>query len=312
MANQIRNEMEKIEIPQELRERAILGVNQAKQEMNHVPKKKNKVPLIAVAAAIILLTGSAIAQGGTTNLVNAGQTLISQIFSSEENVKKVDPVATSVELLKFEQHLALAEQVLTEAEFSHYRKLWQELSPLVEKMNVMENGVKTQNIKHLTKAEQTRLGEIQAELEPYEKIITNETSFSMEEAKSIAHYPIQFPTYVPKGYQLVFAKANTDEGSPTENPVVQMEYLSGEFGFRMFILSNETEDEVSRRSFERVDSYSYKGYSLDYAHSSDTNVSGMRISVPEKGQQSAYKIVMIADILPKEEMEKIILSVVEK
>ncbi|KIO67077.1 hypothetical protein B4065_2108 [Caldibacillus thermoamylovorans] len=38
------------------------------------------------------------------------------------------------------------------------------------------------------------------------------------------------------------------------------------------------------------------------------NATGMRVTVPEKG----YKITLIADKLSKEEMEKILLSMVEK
>jgi hypothetical protein len=312
MGNQIRTELEKIEIPQELRKRTVLGVEQAKREMNHSPKKKYQGAIVAVAAAVIILTGSSLALGGPTNLVNAGQTLISQIFGSEENVKKVDPVATAVDLQKFEQHLALAERALSEAEFSNYNELLQELGQLVKKMNVMENGVKKQNIELLTEAEQKRLEVITAEIEPYEKIISNETNFTIEEAKSIANFPVEYPTYVPEGYELIHAEANTDVGNPTENPVVEMEYMSGEFGFRMFTLSQETEDELTRRTFENLDSYTLKGFSIDYAHSNDTNVSGMRLSITAKGQQAAYKIVIIADILTKEDMEKIILSAVGK
>lgn len=37
-------------------------------------------------------------------------------------------------------------------------------------------------------------------------------------------------------------------------------------------------------------------------------VTGMRVTVPEKG----YKIILIADKLSKEEMEKVLLSMVEK
>ncbi|MCQ6281688.1 hypothetical protein [Bacillus sp. EB600] len=60
--------------------------------------------------------------------------------------------------------------------------------------------------------------------------------------------------------------------------------------------------------FEKTDSYMLKNYKIDYDHSDDTNIQGMRISVSEKG----YKIVMIADVLSKEEMEKILLSMIKK
>jgi hypothetical protein len=311
VANQIRNEMEKIEIPEELQERTIIGVSQAKREMSNSPRKKYKSTIVAAAAAVIILSGSLLALGGTSNLVEAGQTLISQIFGSEENVKRVDPVAAAVDLQGFEKHLALAEQVLTEDEFSNYRNLLQELGQLVTKMNVMENGVKTQNINLLTKEEQNRLQQIQTEMEPYEKTFSKETNFSFEEAKAFANYPIQYPAYVPEGYKLAHTAAITEEGNPNENPVVHMEYKSGEFGFRIFILSNQTEDEITRRSFKKLDPYSFKGYTIEYAHSDDTNVSGMRLLIPATGQQAAYKLVIIADILTKDEMEKIILSTLE-
>lgn len=318
VSKQIKNMLENIEIPKELRERTISGVNQAKHEMSKVTtlrrekNKMNKFKIVAAAVAVIVI-GGALSIGGNSNLVNAGQTLINQIFGSEEKIKKVDPVATTEDIHQLELNLGIAKRVLTNEEFATYSELLIEMGQLVEKMNVMESGVKKQNLDLLTKDEQKRLEQLQAEIQPFEKTISKETTLTFEEAAKLANYPIQYPTFVPEGYVLDRIEAETEEGNPTGNPMVHMDYKKGEFGFRMITasLKKGEEDEITRRSFKNIDSYSHKEYDIDYVYSDDSKVSGMRLSIPSNNSHEAYKILIIADILSKEEMERIILSAVQ-
>lgn len=86
--------LENIEIPKELRERTISGVNQAKHEMSKVTtlrrekNKMNKFKIVAAAVAVIVI-GGALSIGGNSNLVNAGQTLINQILVLKRKSKKL-------------------------------------------------------------------------------------------------------------------------------------------------------------------------------------------------------------------------------
>ncbi len=57
MSNNIKQEMNKIEIPKELREKTKLGVSQAKQEMKNTKKKYN-VKVIGIAAALLISIGA--------------------------------------------------------------------------------------------------------------------------------------------------------------------------------------------------------------------------------------------------------------
>ena len=59
--------------------------------------------------------------------------------------------------------------------------------------------------------------------------------------------------------------------------------------------------------FVKNDSYSLNGFQFDFVSSKEEKV-GIRVTVPEKG----YKIVLIADVLSKEEMEKVLMSMIEK
>ena len=123
-------------------------------------------------------------------------------------------------------------------------------------------------------------------------------------------YPIKKPTYIPEGYKQINEEIHTDENNIGKDPIVVLDYSKGEFGFRTIQqkIDRNQKDRLENWNFEHTESYSLKGFEFDYVYSGNTNVTGMRVAVPDKG----YKIIMIADILSKEEMEKILLSMVEK
>jgi hypothetical protein len=312
MANHIKSEFEKIELPSELHKRSLLGVQMAKREMEQTRLSNKKVKKGPMVAAAVMILGASLTFGGGNYLVNAGQTLMSQIFGTKEEIKKIDPIATEKDIQKAESQLALAEKVLPVEDFKRYSILLNEMGALVQKTNTLEDGVKVQNLELLTRAEQQRLEEIQAELEVYEQKISASTDVTIEEAKKLAAYPIEYPSYVPEGYDLKFTEVETEDLGTPDQPIILMDYAKGEFALRLIYspFVHGEEDEITRRSFQHKEEYVKNEYQLEY-YSDDTNVSGMRMTIPGNGSEKAYKVIMIADVLTKEEMEKVLLSIIK-
>jgi hypothetical protein len=180
-------------------------------------------------------------------------------------------------------------------------------------IGTLEDGVKVQNLELLTKDEQQRLKDIQADLEVYERKISASTDLTIEDAKKLGAYPIEYPSYVPEGYDLKFTEVETEDLGTPDQPTILMDYAKGEFAFRLIYspFVHEEEDEITRRSFQHKEEYVKNEYQLEYVYSDETNVSGMRMTIPGNGSEKAYKVIMIADVLTKEEMEKVLLSIIK-
>ncbi|WP_442598825.1 hypothetical protein [Neobacillus sp. D3-1R] len=305
MRTNLKEEMSKIEIPNELHNRVVLGVTRAKLEKR--PNVLFTRKRIFAAAAVVIILGSSITLG-SSQIAGAVESFITRIFGSEQELKQSFPNASGEDLNQFEKHLELASANLTAEEFRDYSQLQKEAAKLVKKMTVTENGQVIQKPEELTASEQNRLDEISQQLQKYEARLDAITTHTVEEAQKMVDYPINKPAFVPEGYQLINSTAHSDEEQPGKKPIVVFEYQKGEFGFRTFQQSLDQEDDLDRRSFEHSDSYLLKGYKMDFHYSDGTNVQGMRLM----SENQNFKIVIVADILSKEEMEKILLSMVSE
>ncbi|HYK74443.1 MAG TPA: hypothetical protein VEV44_15210 [Pseudoneobacillus sp.] len=297
----LKDEMIKIEIPKNLHARVELGVSKAMLE------KKKKSPLmkrgIISAGAAVVIIGTSLAFGGS-QIAGAMESLIHQIFGSKEELKQSYPIASDEDLVRLEKHLELASNHFTKEEFIQYSLLQKEAAELVKKMTVTENGNVVQKTEKLSPKDQARLNDISKKLEKYETKLDTLTTHTLVEAQNMVDYPINKPGFIPDGYQLLNIIAHTEEEHPNQNPIVEFEYRKGEFGYKIFQLAGKQDDELDRFQFDQSDSYTLDGYQFDFHYSNDTNVQGMRVTNSEQN----YKIVIIADILAKEEMEKILLS----
>lgn len=297
MSNDIKREMKKIKIPEELHERSQMGIKQVKSE------KKRKFPrwILSVAATfLIAIMGYSF---GGPYLADAAESLMNKIFGSEVQDKVVDTFPkgeTEIYLPQQEQHLELAREHLTPEEFEDYGFLLKEM---------MEIDIdKAKNPNHDNKEREKRERELQDKIREYG--IYDLTVHTIEEARGLATYPINRPAYIPSGYELYEEEARTEEANVGVDPEVVMKFRQkdGEFGFRMVTGKIDRSEENELGFYENTESYQRDGYDFDYAYDDDSNVEGMSITLPDKG----YQIIMIADILPKEEMEKVLLSTVKE
>lgn len=264
-------------------------------------KRKKEYPRWIIASvASLMIIGTAINLGGTY-IADATDTLIGQIFGSKEELLKTFP-GESEHLPEIERHFELIKEQLTEEEFTDYKKLYKEKAEILNKM-ALEKRLNPDA------EEEKRLEELRAGLGKYEKRVAALTTHTVEEAQKMVSYPIKQPTYVPQGYELESEEARTEEMNIGKDPVVEFQYRGDEFGFRTTTkkIGQNKEGELESWLYDHINSYMLKGFKFEFAYYDGSNVQGMRVTVPEEG----YEITMIADILSKEEMEKILLSMVE-
>ncbi|KGR81860.1 hypothetical protein [Lysinibacillus odysseyi] len=288
--NNIKRELEKIEIPKELNNRAVLGVKQAKMEKR---KKKRHPKWILGSVASVMIIGASFTIGGSY-IADAAQSLISQLFGSKGNLMQAYPNESEEEIDFFEQHMIIAKENLTEEEFNKYSRLFEEQSKIWSKVQNENREPDEEEAKRLH-----QIGELQK---------SYENKFALIEAQQFASYSITKPTHIPEGYKQV------DKGfsivNKGEEPIVSFDYSNGEAIFSTQQTRINQQVDIEKADFFRnPESYFLKGFQFDYVPSKEEwPVNGMRVTVPEK----RYKVIIMAYALTKEEMENVLLSMIEK
>ncbi|MEH7072582.1 hypothetical protein [Neobacillus drentensis] len=290
--NNIKQVLEKIEIPKDLNSRVVLGVKHAKMEKRK--KRNTKWMLASVAVVMIIGTGLTF---GSSHLADAAESLLSQLFGSKENLMETYPDDGPEKFDMIDQALAVAEEVLTEDEFAEYTSLMKEqveLKSLLQKEKREPSG-----------KEAKRSNEINELMIPYEN------KFMPVFSKRLASFPLtEKPTYIPAKYNLGQESYGiTNKG---EEPVVRFGYAKGESWFTTLQLKKTQISDFEKPEsdlFERSVSYTLNGFQFDYVSIDQSQwLGGLRVTVPEKG----YKIILAATDLSKEEMEKVLLSMIDK
>ncbi|QTN00314.1 hypothetical protein ERJ70_14000 [Sediminibacillus dalangtanensis] len=269
------------------------------QQTNIVNRRRKSYPKwILAAAASVMIIGSAFTFGGT-HITNAAETLINQLFGSKENLMQAYPEESQGELDFFDRHLEIAKENLTEKEFNDYTQLYKEQTEIL-------NRIQKENRENPNAEEELKLDQIQESMETYEN------KFQTTEAKQMASFPFTKPKYLPEGY------TKNGESYPMQNsnsePAVSLDFSNGEFVFWTKQVNINQKDFLADMQetglFKKDTTYRLNGFQFDYISTKDKSVGmkyGMRVTVPEKG----YKIVLFAESLSKEEMEKVLLSMVE-
>jgi len=309
MNNEVKREMEKIEIPEELHARTVLGIKQVKQEKR---KWKGYPKWMIGTAASLMIIGASLSIGGSY-ISDAAETLLGKVFGTEEQTQIQEDIlkfapdreggAEEAKMLfvQMEQHLKLAKEHLSAEDFEDYSQLIKESTEInVQSMNPEADWGKIEK----------RLLELEKELRKYG--VYELTIHTLEEARAMVSYPINYPAYIPEGYELIEEEARTTYAHPGEDPVVTLQYeqIDGEMNFYTFIEKIDPTKEDELTFYDQVDSYQLNGYTFEYAYDDGeyhSNVQGMRITIPEE----SYEILIHASLLSKEEMEKILLSMVE-
>jgi hypothetical protein len=262
--------------------------------MGKMRKKRYPKWMIASAASVMII-GTAFTFGGS-HLADAAETLINQLFGTKENLMQAYPNETPEEISYFERHLEIAEENLTEEEFANYTQLIKEQTEIWSKIREEKREPDSE--------EAARLHQIK------ESQYSISRKFALKEAQQYASFPFTKPTYIPEGYKQV--EESYPMSNESEEPVVSLDYSNGESEFSTQQLNINQKVDLEKEEigfFDKTESYTLNGLQFDYISSKEEwPMAGMRLTVPDKG----YKIIITANGLSKEEMEKVLLSMIEK
>lgn len=260
-------------------------------------KKKKKYSMwMMAAAASVMIFGTVINFSGTY-IADAAETLINELFGSKGTLEKAYPNESSEEIDFFEQTLAIAKGNLTEEEFNQYSQLLKEQTEIFSR-------VERENREYPNSEEEKKLDKIQTSLRIYEnKIIPIQ-------AQHLASFDFTEPTYIPEGYKQV--NENYFSANAKEEPVFSIDFSNGksDFTIQQIKIGQISDMELKETGFfEKPESYSLNGFHFDYVPANvEWPLNGMRVSFPKEG----YKVIILADELSKEEMEKVSLSMIKQ
>jgi bla regulator protein blaR1 len=263
---------------------------------------------LVAASLLCAVTVAGGVYGG--DIVHAASSMLKQVFGSIENVQQVDPHANEQAV---ENDLQVAKSVLSEDEFKNYAALLQERTRLMQKAIEIVDGQQVIHEDRLSAEDKTMLEKNEQQLRPLQGKIDNHFVSSVAEAAKILPFAVHRPAYVPAGYTLAKEEAKSPSTTGAVQPIVSFTYKSGEFGFTVresAILTGEA-DEYSQRSIEQEQSYELHGTQVKYGKIGK-NVTAMKMIVPAKGTAPSYQIFVIADVLSKQDVEKVALSMLEK
>jgi hypothetical protein len=266
---------------------------------------------IAITAAAVILVGTSFTVG-KPYLAAASQSLVQLLFGND--VKEIDPYASVSDIERAERTLQLAKEIFSEKEWIKFSALMKESTAYVKQVTTVEDGVRTQNLSLLTKEEKAEFDHLQEQLKPYLEKLNKARNLTVAQAQAFASFPVAYPSYIPEGYELALESAELHEPlDAKQNPIVQMEYKKGEFGFRIFQspVHKGEENDFDLRGFEDKTEYTSNGIKFILGEYKDSNVKGMKVTMPETETSDEYQIVIIADVITKEDMEKIATSIIK-
>ncbi|HDX9588957.1 TPA: hypothetical protein ROX98_001928 [Bacillus pseudomycoides] len=299
---------------------------EASFEMYRQEKRKEKSSmkkkLLAglVAAAILVPTGTL-----------AGPTLVSKIVGTPEEAQK-DIGMNGEWYSKFNESIEVAKQVLTKEEFDEFIVLLKEDYEYLKKVSIVEDGERRTASERINQDDKKQTTERIEKLNKYWAKIQEKFNYTIEEVKKVVNFPVQSPTYIPDDYTLEEESVFTEITTGKPKPIIKREFKNNnagsgksnaEKGFTIqqseifnqkgTFFENKPFDQATKKEphFAKISTYTLEGYNITFGENERGNIKGMKIIIPEKDGRSAYQIYINASILSKEELEKILLSMLK-
>ncbi|HHT7155957.1 transcriptional regulator [Bacillus thuringiensis serovar andalousiensis] len=201
--------------------------------------------------------------------------------------------------------LGVARNLFTKEEFERFIILETEAQTLGKKVKLVGNPEK------LDSEEQKKYGKNDEEIGPFRQKIYSHFRLTKKEAQKYLDFPIKTPTYVAKGYQLFGEDVQTPMTTGKMNPRIVSGYKNEDSSYH--VNQSAVDDQAENKDIEnneKITHYELEGTKINLIESLDTesNYKVMKMIVPAKGKNSAYQVIILADNLSKEELEKIMLS----
>lgn len=324
LKNRIQTDIENLE-SDERKKNSIILTNNKKIRLTGVLTYSSLVVILLLG----IIIGTSFVSPAFANTLKSIP-IIGSIFGTPE-VAKENYGIVEQEYNDWNELFEVARKTFSKDEFEKFSVLWQKYAELNKKMIVV-NGKRTgRSSYNLSKEELKEYNEVTKKLEPYLGTIYSKYTFTMDEAQKLVSFTIKHPTYIPEGYKLDEEEARTDVTSGKPKPIIRMTYKKQNadeskamafWTFTIQIQENMKEKlapyEANINAFEKEDKhliysdYTLEGYTFTLRKNEFGNIISLRIVVPAKDGRSAYQMFIINSALPKEELEKVLLSMVEK
>lgn len=254
--------------------------------------------------------------------------IFGSIFGAPEDAKEKYGIVEQ-EYNDWNELYEVARKTLSKDEFEKFSVLWQKYAELNKKMIVV-NGKRTGRSSHnLSEEELKKYNEVNKKLEPYLGRIYSKYTYTVDEVQKLVSFPIKHPSYIPEGYKLDKEEAMADVTSGKPKPIIKMTYKKQNadeskamayWTYTIQIQENMklTPYEDNINAFEKDDDqliysdYTFEGYTFTLRKYKFGHIISLRIVVPAKDGRDAYQMFIVNSALPKEVLEKVLLSMVEK
>jgi bla regulator protein blaR1 len=213
------------------------------------------------------------------------------------------------------EDMKVEHKFLTQEEFDQYIQLWIENTAIMRKSKANKNNNSSGEfdsdlISEKERHELRRIGEAQ---QPLTEKVRKNFSLPVEEAQKLVDFKIKKPTYIATGYQFKEERVETERTIRQRHPIIIFEYTKD--GYNYQVIQSSLENEQDRFNWwapvddVKIDNYELKGVKLSFKE--DNKYKVMKMIVPAKGENSAYQVVMVNELLNKKELEEIMLSLLD-
>ncbi|HDR7871851.1 TPA: M56 family metallopeptidase [Bacillus wiedmannii] len=199
----------------------------------------------------------------------------------------------------------VARNLFTKEEFDRFITLETEAHILGKKVRLVGSPEK------LDSEEQKKYEKNSEELGPFRQKIYSHFRLTKKEAQEYLDFPIKTPTYVVTGYKLTGEDVQTPMTTEKMNPDIVSQYQNEDSSY--LVHQSAVDDQGENKDAannEKITHYELEGTKINLIESLDTEekYKVMKMIVPAKGKNSAYQVIILADNLSKQELEKIMLS----
>ncbi|PFV85463.1 transcriptional regulator [Bacillus thuringiensis] len=209
------------------------------------------------------------------------------------------------------KELGVARNLFTKEEFERFVELETESYTLGKKIKLVGSPEK------LDTEEQNKYKENDKEIGPFREKIYWNFRLTKKEAQKYLDFPIKTPTSVVKEFKLAGEDVQTSMTPGRKNPVIVSEYRRGD-SLSWYVVNQSVVRDKEENPFygiveesEKLTNYELEGANITFAESSESTTKYMEVIVPAKGKNSAYQIIILANDVSKEELEKVILSYIK-
>lgn len=232
------------------------------------------------------------------------QQIVEKMIGTKEQAE-VEFLVSEGEYNTLLTELAVARNLFTKEEFDQFITLETEAHILGKKVRLVGSPEK------LDSEEQKKYEKNSEELGPFRQEIYSHFRLTKKEAQEYLDFPIKTPTYVVKGYKLTGEDVQTPMTTEKMNPDIVSQYQNEDSSYLVHQSAvNDQGENKDAANNEKITHYELEGTKINLIESLDTEekYKVMKMIVSAKGKNSAYQVIILADNLSKQELEKIMLS----